>query len=194
MNNQKNYISPDEFKLILNGVPDLHIRKWKDEQVQMLFKISYFCALRISETIKLTKQDFDLEGLSVWLGKTKTKKGDSATIPESFAAELKVYLDIQDEQQLFAGMNRSIVWNWTKRLGEMLDIIAWTTPQSKSFEKTKTHIFRKSYLKDMYHGMFGKNVPLNVIMQKARHEDLKTTSDYLRVSNDVVREYEKINP
>lgn len=44
----------------------------------------------------------------------------------------------------------------------------------------------------MYHGMFGKNVPLNVIMQKARHEDLKTTSDYLRVNNDVVREYEKM--
>ncbi len=193
MNNQKNYISPDEFKLILNGIPELHIRKWKDEQAQMLFKISYYCALRISETLKLRKEDFDLKGLSVWLGKTKTKKGDSATIPEFFVYELSVYLRMQEEE-LFAGMNRRIVWYWTKRLGEMLNIIAWTTPQAKSFEKTKTHIFRKSYLKDMYHGMFGEKVPLNVIMKKARHEDMKTTSDYLRVGNDVVREYEKINP
>lgn len=147
MNNQQNYISPDEFKLILNGIPDLHIRKWKDEQVQMLFKISYFCALRISETIKLRKEDFDFDTLSVWLGKTKTKHGDSATIPEKFAIELKIYLNMQEKEELFAGMNRFIVWKWTKRLGETLDIIAWTTPQSKSFEKTKTHILENHILK-----------------------------------------------
>jgi len=194
MNNQKNYISPDEFKTILNSIPDLHIRKWKDSQVQMLFKISYFCALRISETIKLRKEDFDIEKLSVWLGKTKTKKGDSATIPEFFVYELKVYLNMQEEQQLFAGMNRFVVWKWTERLGEMLDITAWTTPQSETFEKTKTHIFRKSYLKDMLYGMFGQKVPLNVIMQKARHTNMQTTSGYLRVNNDVVKDYEKINP
>jgi len=195
MNNQKNYISPDEFQSILNGIPDLHIRKWKDEQVKMLFKISYFCALRISETIKLRKEDFDFETSLVWLGKTKSKRGASATIPSYFQNELRVYLDIQEENELFAGMNRFIVWFWTKRLGEMLDIIAWTTPQSKSFEKTKTHIFRKSYLKDMLYGMFGEKVPLNVIMQKARHTNMQTTSGYLQVNNDVVIDWEnRLNP
>jgi len=195
MKNQKNYINPDEFQTILNSISDLHIRKWKDSQVQMLFKISYFCALRISETIKLRKEDFDIETSLVWLGKTKTEKGASATIPEFFRYELKVYLDLQEESELFSGMNRFIVWKWTKRLGEILDITAWTTPQSESFEKTKTHIFRKSYLKDMYHGLFGESVPLNVIMKKARHTDMKTTSDYLRVNNDVVIAWEKkLNP
>ncbi len=190
-----NYINPSDFALIIQSIPDLKLRRFKVESVQMLFKITYYCALRIHEAIRLKKSDFDLEIEEVYLGKTKTKKGDRASIPESFIQELGIYLRSVQTEELFPKMNRQIVHVWTKRLGVMLNIKAWTTPQEESGEKTKTHIFRKTYGKDLLYGTYNDQpAPLNVIQKKLRHADLKTTSGYLAVDLNEVHAWERIKP
>ena len=51
---------PEQFALVIEAIPRLHIRKWKDEDIQMLFKLCYACGLRISEAIKLNAGDIDI--------------------------------------------------------------------------------------------------------------------------------------
>src|SRR2546427_9049248 len=146
-----NWMTQEQFILLLADIPRLKIRKWKDDDVRMLFKICYWLALRIGEGLRLSVDDFDLDLMYVYLGKTKTTYNDKRIIPVAFIPELKSYLHTRSGD-LFHGMKYDSVYGWLIRLGKMLDIKALTTKQSESKEKTKTHIFRKSRGKDMYFG------------------------------------------
>ena len=185
-----NYIDQPTMQRIIDHIPDLKIRKWKDEDVQMLFKICYWCGLRMNEAIRLQAEDFDLSKHEVFLGKTKTHKNDYASVPPSCTDELSLYL-LGKKGSLFPGCNYNIVYNWLARLGKMLDIAALTTPESVSGEKTKTHIFRKSIGKEMMFGTFdGRKAPLSIVMDKLRHNDLNTTSKYLKMGIEGVKDWE----
>lgn len=182
-----NYIPPELFDNIVQSVPALRIRKWKDEDIQMLFKITYWCGLRINETIKRKAEDFDLELRYVYLGITKTKKQDRGTIPEKFVPELSQWLQGRTGP-LFPGLNYYIVYHWCGKLGKLLQIEAWLEPQSVTGEKTKTHIFRKSVGKDMIYGTIdGVKQPLNIVQKKLRHTTLDMTSNYLKVGAEDVK-------
>ena len=188
MNPSINYMPPQQFEQLLTAIPRLKIRRWQGGDVIMLFKICYWCGLRISEGCKLEKESFDTEFRQVYLGITKTNKGDHATIPEKFIPELQAYLLQKGTGRLFPGMNRYITYNWLKRLGVMLEIKALTTPQSETGEKTVTHIFRKSVGKDMLYGTFGPRQPLNIVQQKLRHTNPLMTTKYLKATDEDVRQ------
>ena len=47
MQDKVNYISPETFEKIVDYIPILGIRKWKDEDIKMLYKTMYYCALLI---------------------------------------------------------------------------------------------------------------------------------------------------
>jgi integrase len=182
---------PEQFALVIDTIPKLKIRKWKDEDIQMMFKIDYWLALRFDEGLKLKAEDFDLDVNEVYLGTTKTEKGDSANIPEPFKHELNVYL-VGRKGPLFPGLTYGTAITWINRLGKMLDIPAWTTPQSESGEKTKTHIFRKSIGKDMIYGEFGKKAPITFVSQTLRHKGknpLAMTFKYLKIGNQDVKDW-----
>lgn len=182
-----NYIPPQQFDQIIDAIPTLKIRKWRDEDIQMLFKIAYWCGLRINEAMNRKAEDFDLDLRYVYLGITKTKKADKGTIAEAFMPELRQWLQGRTGV-LFPGINYPIVYNWTVRLGKLLGIEAWLEPQSKTGEKTKTHIFRKSVGKDMIYGTVdGNKQPLNIVQKKLRHSSLDMTSNYLKVGAEDVK-------
>ena len=61
MKSTRNHLSQDDFNMVLDYIPKLNLRKYKIEDIQMLFKISYWCGLRIGEALKLTVQSFDFE-------------------------------------------------------------------------------------------------------------------------------------
>lgn len=189
MRPKANYIDPQQFQDMIQHIPDLKIRKWKDKDVEMLFKICYWCALRIGEGIRLTAEDFDLKRSEVFLGKTKTNKNDYAAIPPQLMPELEEYLSGKTGP-LLPGCNYSIAYNWLIRLGKMLDILALTTPESVTGEKTKTHIFRKSIGKDYVFGTYGKKAPMNLVMDKMRHKEWGTTSRYLKIGIEGVKDFE----
>lgn len=151
----------------------------------MLFKICYWCGLRIDEALSLSVVDFDLEMRKVYLGKTKTEKQGIGTIPEPFLDEIASWLETQ-QGSLFPGMNYFIVYHWCRKLGEQLNIRAWTTRQSITGEKTITHLFRKTVGKDMLYGTYGPKQPLNIVQKKLRHSSISTTSLYLKATGDDV--------
>ena len=183
----ENYINPDLFKVILKAIPQLKIRKWSDYDIQFLFKILYECALRPIEGIKLSKEDFNIQDRIIYLGKTKTTKGDKAVIPQKFIAEAKFFIDSKEDGRLFPGLNYAAFIKWIKRLGKDLEIKAWTTPQSETGEKTKGHIFRKSKGKDLLKEI-GLN-ELDIISKHLRHKKPSITFDsYLKASTEAVKQ------
>lgn len=182
---------PEQLAQVLEAIPSLHIRKWKDEDIQMMFKIDYWLGLRFDEGIKLNAEDFDFTINEAYLGKTKTEKGGSAMIPAPFRQELYEYLK-NKHGQLFPGLSYGTAIVWLNKLGKMLDIAAWTTPQSESGEKTKTHIFRKSIGKDMIYGTYGKKASITFVSKTLRHkgkDPLAMTFKYLKVGNEDVKDW-----
>lgn len=184
---------PEQFNQVIEAIPTLHIRKWKDEDIQMLFKIAYACCLRISEALKLTAEDFDISAYQVFLGKTKNEKNTYATIAPEYLAEVSLWLQGKTGL-LWPGLTYGTIIKWIQRLGKDLQIKAWTTSQSISGEKTKTHIFRKSIGKDMMWGTKdGRKAPVNVISGKLRHKGknpLATTAQYLKLGIEGVKDWE----
>ena len=78
---------------IINTIPQLNIRKWYDKDIEMLFKIQYWSALRPMEGILLEKHQINLEDRKIHLGKTKTNAVDVAGIPKRFVPELTNWLE-----------------------------------------------------------------------------------------------------
>ena len=56
-----NYMPPEQFAQVLDAIPRLNSRKWSINQITMLFKIAYWCGLRITECTELKAEDFDLD-------------------------------------------------------------------------------------------------------------------------------------
>ena len=181
----------EQLTQVIETIPQLHIKKWKDHDIEMLFKLCYWCAWRMGEAVRLKAEDFDLSTHEVYLGKTKTEREDYASIPPMFLAELESYLK-DKTGPLFPKLNLQIVGIWINRLGKMLEIPAWTTPQAITGEKTKCHIFRKSIGKDMLYGVHGRKAPLNVISSTLRHRGknpLASTSQYLKLGIEGAKDW-----
>ena len=191
MKARPNYMPPEQFLQVLEAIPSLHIRKWKDEDIQMMFKIDYWCALRFDEGCRLTVDSFDIDIGKIYLGKTKTEEHGEAPIPAPFIPELSLWL-MDKKGLLFPGLTYNTAIKWIERLGKTLDIPAWTIPQSQSGEKTKTHIFRKSIGKDMIYGTHGTKAPITFVSKTLRHkgkDPLIMTYKYLKVDLEDVKDY-----
>lgn len=193
MRDTTNYINPETFALILDTIPQLGIRKWADTDIQMLFEILYWMGLRPAEGIRLRREDFDLERREAYLGDTKTKTGDRAMIPEIFLPRLDLWLREKPAGPLFPGLTYNTFYPWLRKLGEILNVPAWLTPQSQTREKTKGHIFRKSIGKDMLSGVQrtkdGRKFDIPIISKHLRHAKPSVTIDhYLKADIEAVKE------
>jgi len=190
MQDKVNYISPETFEKIVEYIPILGIRKWKDEDIKMLYKTMYYCALRANEAIHLKKESFNLEDREIYLGKTKTKKQDTAHIPHIFVQELKTWLIFKEKGRLFDGLTYPRLYVWCKRIGLDLDIAAWQSLETEVGEKVVTHLMRKSIGKEMLSGTYGeKAASIPVISKHLRHAKPSMTVDhYLKASLESVKE------
>ncbi len=188
MKPRTNYMPPAEFKKLEDYIiGHVKVRGFKPHDIVMLFKLCYECGLRINEALKLEVNDFDFDLKEIDLGITKTHENDSCTIPPEFIEELKKYIDAKQDK--IWPLSRQAVYQWLKKWGKELDIPSLTTPQTKTHEKTVSHIFRKSKGKDMLYA----DAPLNVIMNKLRHNDLATTTTYLKLKLEDVKVWEANN-
>lgn len=191
MDSTNNYLNTQDMYAVFDKIPELKIRKWEDEDIKMLFKILYWSALRPSEGIYLSRQDFNFNNRTISLHQTKTKKNDIALIPTRFLDELKFYVESKDEGRLFDGLVYNTFYKWCKKLGKICNVEAWITPQEETGEKTVGHIFRKSIGKAMLEGEIvdknGKPFLVPVVSKHLRHSKPSVTEDhYLKASRKQV--------
>lgn len=180
-------MTPEEFNNFLSAISEINTRLAEPQDLVFFFKIMYWCGLRIREALKIKAEDIDLEKRIIYLGTTKTRKNDIATIPVIFLKELALWLYDKPDGLLWPDLNYHIVYHWLKQIGNQKGIKAFTTPQSETGEKTMTHIFRKSIAKALLYGEYGQKQPVSLIMQKLRHENIETTTKYLRMQSlDVI--------
>jgi len=124
------------------------------QELQMMYKIQFFCALRIGEARKLTKDNFDLNHRILYLVNPKTKKGgvQKTTIPPPLIADLMYFLDLKKrfpkDLPLFR-IGQTAAWTYCKQGGELANLNIFEELENRSIEGMFTHIFRKSYAKFM---------------------------------------------
>jgi len=180
-------MNPGQFTQVIEAIPSLKIRKWLDLDIEYLFRVQYECALRPIEAIRLTKESINLSERRIYLGQTKTTSEDQVTIPRGFVAPYTHYIDTKEPGRLTRDLTYETYILWINRLGKMLEIPAWTTPQSVTHEKTKGHIFRKSKGKDLIQELGYTSMPL--ISKHLRHSSPEITARYyLKVDIEAVKE------
>ncbi len=146
------------FSKFLNGVCSLkYFGKGKKspmpkEDFVLLFRITYFCALRISETLNLEFSDFNLDKKILVIRNAKTSKGkpQKTTIPPPLIIELSKHLEFigHDKRKLF-NCTRQTVWKYAKAAGLAAGLNFGEEQKLRSIEGLWTHAFRKGYSKFM---------------------------------------------
>ena len=181
-----NYITRDQFDMIIEHVPMVGIRKWPTLNVQTCFRLAYWCALRMGEAISVRGKGIDWAAGEVYLGGTKTKD-NYAPIPPWAAPTLReFFLEWGKDRPVLPGCTVRYVYKWLRRIGDDLDIEALRTDQKISGEKNVTHIFRKSMGKDMLSGVYGDRATISEVQAQLRHRNPVVTGRYLRLGHRAV--------
>lgn len=185
---KSNYITPEQFDKIMEYIPKLNT-KYDPLDIEMVWKCAYWLCLRMINANRLKVEDFDLQKNEVYIGKAKRKKGVIAVIPPGFKGELSRYLE-EKEKGYFLNCSLENHRYWLRLVGEKLDIQALKSSQDETGEKNVKHIFRKSRAKDLLWGTYdGKRVPLNIIQKILNHDSLETTTKYLNLNPEDIKEY-----
>ena len=186
MDSTNNYINKTDLDRIIQAVPEIKIRKWETKDVQFLFKLLYYCALRPMEGIMLSRSDFNLNDRYIKLKQTKTEFNIQKTIPTIFMPEVEKYLRTKLEGRLLPDLKYITFYFWLKKLGKICNIEAWTTSQLDTKEKTVGHGFRKSFGKACLFGEIldknGDEIPLTIISKHLGHKTIEMTYKYIKAA------------
>lgn len=154
-----NYLSPEKLRDFINAIP-----KFKGfhgghgqpppinyRELQLFFKILYYCALRISECVNLKKSDFDLDHRILRVRSPKTKKMgfQKTTIPPPIIDDLDFFLDYHYFGEQLFKIHRYTAWSYAKQIGKIAGFNFFDEMDTKSIEGLYPHAFRKGYAKFM---------------------------------------------
>lgn len=189
MGDSANHLTPDDRERMLDAIPQLNA-KTSDESIRFLFNIMYWCGLRVSEALQVTPNHVHVDDGILALGKTKTGTGQIVVLPPEMIRLAKEYKARWAPghprlREPVVTVSRMTVWRWIYRLGEITGIPALLSTRDETNEDLGTHIFRKAIAHDMLDG----GAPLNVIGKHLRHKSLASTTKYLQIDNDMVREW-----
>ena len=157
--------------------------------LQLLFKVIYEGALRVSEAIKLTDRDIIVEKQLIRLEGTKgTKKSKKKELREFAWVSEKTYSELVEHAAITPGLlfpvTRQTVWRWTKEIGEKVGIeLIHKAKDTKNLTVHTLRHFRAIHLLD---GGF----KVHELMKKLRHRSLEPTTTYTEISNEDVRKRE----
>ena len=168
---QTNYLDPESFDKFIEAIPKLPVYHssyaWHaalpPARMQLLFKVQYYCALRISEALSLEKGDFDLERRILRIKRAKTGKNQKTSIPMPLLQELHAQFAMLPDK--IFDTSRQSAWEYGKKAGHLAGLNIFEDQDKREIEGVWTHLFRKSYAKMMY--LAGANIAL--IDVKLRH-------------------------
>jgi len=187
-------MDPDKLLLFLKEIPKLecyhtsNIRKpLTPHQFQLLFKLTYTSALRISETLNLKKKDINLKTKILIITKAKTGKNQKTTIVPTMVYPLGEYIEsLEPDDKLFK-ITRQTVWVWGKVIAEKANLDLGEEQTEKSISGYWNHLLRKSYSKWMKE----KGASRELRMRKLRHTFVDAQDAYDVADINALLEWEE---
>ncbi len=156
-----NYLSPEDFKKMVDAIPlvtEYNIGKLHTFQakrvpdswtIQMALWVQYCHALRISEVLQLTKDNFKFDRNILELYNTKTGKGKKqfTSIPPDLPVKVKDHIKIRDG--LLFPLTRQLIWSYVKKACKLAGLEIGEQQDQRYIEGGWTHLIRKSRAKMM---------------------------------------------
>ena len=160
----------------------------------LLYKLMFFCALRVNEVAKLKKSDINLKEKEIKIPVTFINLLDKTTITPNIIGDLGNYIkDFDDNDYIFVSnalnskspfVNRELLWKYAKQAGDLAGIQLFRLSVKKSFEGLSTLLFREAYKNFML-----KNDAIeNLVELKLRS---KTTNKYGNYDINDLKNWEK---
>jgi ppGpp synthetase/RelA/SpoT-type nucleotidyltranferase len=171
----------------------------------LLYKLLFYCALRITETLNLRKSDFDLEKRTVKIYTPYKNRATETTIPPSILGDVKKYIkNKKEEEYLFTAktgnpLKRVTPWKYAKDAGKLAGLELFQVTKVREIEGISLLLFRDSYKQMMYE----YSASSNLVDLKLRNEtenrygnntlhDLRTFENRIfrrKFSEDEIAEY-----
>lgn len=164
-----NYLLDNQVKYLIDVAYKMKTKSfYRAPHIVLSIELGYYAGLRISESIGLKKQNFELDG-----NKSRLRfigKGDKERIVPVSNTPLATHLaymyhNLENDKDYFLlGVTRKTAGKWITRAGEISEID----------KKITSHTLRHSYGRALALG----GVPLNRIAHLMGHEDISTTWIY----------------
>ena len=153
----------------------------------MLLKCMYFLGLRNSEVQNLQIDDIDLLNRNIKVVQSKRNKDRYVPIPRGLVDDLKSFIGDRREGPLFTGRSKSSgkpglisdrhIRRIVKHYAKLANI--------RKYQEVHPHTLRHSCATHLQNS----GVPLNVIQQLLGHENIETTTIYLHLGTERMREW-----
>ena len=197
-----NYLSPQDFKKMIDAVPlvteynkskllGYSKEKVPDSlQIQSALRTQYCCALRISEVLNLERDNFNFDRNILSLHNTKTGKGKKqfTSIPPDFLQFDKDIIESLEPNTLIYPFNRQLMWSYVKKACKMAGLDLYEQQDTREIIGAWTHLIRKSRAKLMIE----LGAPEVMVKVKLRHT-FTTTERYTKPDINALIKWESEN-
>jgi len=159
-----NYLSRQDFKKMVDAIPLVtkynksklhefqHKRVPDPRTIQAVLWVQYCHALRISEVLNLTSDDFNFERKILTLTKTKTgfkKKDGVKTRKKQFTSIPPDFPNWTTRFLPFNYLTRQLIWSYVKKAAKAAKLELGEQQDERFIEGAWTHLIRKSRAKMM---------------------------------------------
>jgi site-specific recombinase XerD len=148
-----------------------------NESHRMAFTLMYYCGLRSSEVLSLTKEDIDLTALTVHIKLGKGKKDRIVPLPTHLKTTLKNFLSHTIRKYCLFPSKKNI----TKHVdSSTLENVLKTCLKQCGIDKKATpHSLRHSYATHLIEN----GIDIKIIQKLLGHKSISTTVIYTHVTN-----------
>jgi len=181
----KEWLTKQEWKKLINQEMD-----WRNE---LLLKTTYKGGLRISETLKLQyPMDYQTEENQGYVIIREQKKKDKdgnykpETVPvgKDLIKETRRYFSQKEKDTRYVFSTRQSDQMSRQRVNQIINHLAENAELNK---KLGTHTLRRSRAKHL----IDEGMDLSVVSSFLRHENIRTTMEYLRIAKKHIAEQTK---
>lgn len=188
--------SDDEIRRYFEAVDSYEPSANKKNRIQIpvLFRIIYCCGTRITETLRIRKQDVDLENGIIRLSETKNAKQRYVVMSASLQALMKEYADktfflLSDNGYIFTTLKGTAIDADVIRDLHIKFLSQAGIPYLSGGSGPRIHDWRHTFAVNSFRQMIGKGhdmyVSLPIISAYMGHDSIAATEKYLRLTESM---------
>lgn len=164
-------LSHDEIGALLKSI--------SNKKHRLLVALAYGAGLRISEVVKLRRQDVDIDSLTITVRQSKGKKDRLTLLPESLVKDLQPMMDAKNINEYIFESNRG--GHLSEASGQK---IFYRALKETKIKKSATfHSLRHSFATHLLEN----GVDVRYVQELLGHANIRTTQIYTHVTNPNIK-------